>query len=65
MFVGDSTTNAVRVVVVLLMLRAAWLTLFCPCPKRLLACDGHSTEFALLTVGAQAGVLFEVMRRGK
>jgi len=65
MFEGDTMTNVVRVVVVLLLVRAAWLTFFCPCPERLLACKGHSTEFALLTVGAQAGVLFEVMRKGK
>ena len=65
MFEGDTMTNVVRVVVVLLLVRASWLTFFCPCPDRLLACKGHSTEFALLTVGAQAGVLFEVMRKGK
>ena len=65
MFEGDTMTNVVRVVVALLLARATWLTFFCPCPERLLACKGHSTEFALLTVGAQAGVLFEVMRKGK
>ena len=65
MFKGDTMTNVMHVVVALLLVRAVWLTFFCPCPERLLACKGHSTEFALLTVGAQAGVLFEVMRKGK
>jgi hypothetical protein len=65
MFEGDTITNVVRIVVVLLLVRATWLTFFCPCPERLLACKGHSTEFALLTIGAQSAVIFEMIRKGK